>query len=49
MTPEEYEAYMESIPEWKRGALTITDQKGDDEETKGFLKRLRGKVGDRLK
>jgi hypothetical protein len=23
MTPEEMEAYMESIPEWKRGALVV--------------------------
>lgn len=25
MTPEELEMYMESIPEWKRGALVVTD------------------------
>jgi hypothetical protein len=25
MTPEELEAYMESIPEWKRGALVISE------------------------
>jgi len=23
MTPEELEAYMETIPEWKRGALVV--------------------------
>ena len=23
MTPEELDAYMESIPEWKRGALVV--------------------------
>jgi hypothetical protein len=25
MTPEELEAYMESIPEWKRDALVISE------------------------
>ena len=25
MTPEELQAYMDSIPEWKRGALVIVD------------------------
>ena len=26
MTQEEIDAYMESIPEWKRGALVVGDQ-----------------------
>jgi len=25
MTPEELDAYWESIPEWKRGALVVTN------------------------
>jgi hypothetical protein len=25
MTPEQLDAYMESIPEWKRGALVVQD------------------------
>jgi hypothetical protein len=25
MTQEEMDAYMESIPEWKRGALVVSD------------------------
>lgn len=25
MTPEELELYLETIPEWKRGALVVTD------------------------
>jgi hypothetical protein len=26
MTPEQLDAYMQAIPEWKRGALVVTDQ-----------------------
>ena len=31
MTPEELEAYEQSIPEWKRGALTITEESLQEE------------------
>ena len=48
MTPEELEEYYLSIPEWKRGALTITDNQQDDEETKGIFKRMRSKIGSKI-
>lgn len=50
MTPEELEEYEKSIPEWKRGALTITDdpndQPGPDEE--GVFRKLKNKVKDKV-
>ena len=48
MTPEELEAYMESIPEWKRGALVISEQQ-EDKEVEGLFKRIRGKIGGKVK
>ena len=30
MTQEELDAYMESIPEWKRGALVVNDQEEEE-------------------
>lgn len=49
MTPEELEAYMESIPEWKRGALVVVEnQEEEDEEVKGVFRRIREKIGSRI-
>lgn len=31
MTQEELDAYWESIPEWKRGALVVGENEGEDE------------------
>jgi hypothetical protein len=31
MTPEELEEYLESIPEWKRGALVVTNTPEEQE------------------
>lgn len=36
MTPEELEEYEKSIPEWKRSALVVTDDKVKDEDTGRF-------------
>ena len=50
MTPEELDAYWESIPEWKRGALVVQDAEGEVvEEAEGVFKRLRSKVSNRVK
>ncbi len=46
MTPEELQAYMDSIPEWKRGALVIVDNEKEAEEVKGLLGKIKGKVGE---
>jgi len=46
MSQEELDAYMESIPEWKRGALVVSQTEEEQaEELKGFF----GKAKDRLK
>ena len=45
MTPEELDAYMESIPEWKRGALVVDDNQEElDEEKPGLLGRMKNRV-----
>ena len=45
MTPEELDAYMESIPEWKRGALVVDDnQEEADEEKPGIFGRMKNRV-----
>jgi hypothetical protein len=48
MTPEELEAYMETIPEWKRGALVVQNNIEQDEELKGVFGRIRAKIGSTL-
>ena len=40
MTPEELEAMEESIPEWKRGALQVTDAEAV-EDKKGIFGRMK--------
>jgi hypothetical protein len=49
MTPEELNAYWESIPEWKRGALVVTNSEKEEEEVQGVLKRVRAKIGNKVK
>lgn len=50
MTPEELEAYWEAIPEWKRGALVIQNATEEEQkEIESIFKRLRGKIGNRIK
>ena len=45
MTPEELDAYMESIPEWKRGALVVDDNQEElDEEKPGLFGRMKNRV-----
>lgn len=45
MTPEELDAYMESIPEWKRGALVVDEnQEEADEEKPGIFGRMKNRV-----
>jgi hypothetical protein len=48
MTPEEMEAYLESIPEWKRGALVVQDLP-EEKEAEGLFKRMRGKLGAKIR
>lgn len=51
LTPEELEAYMETIPEWKRGALVVQDN-GDnveEEEYQSVFKRARTKIASKVK
>jgi hypothetical protein len=44
---EEIEKMQEQIPEWKRGAVTISD-KPPEEEKKGIFKRMTSKVTDKI-
>lgn len=44
MTPEELEAYMETIPEWKRGALVVQNNSQEDQEVQGVFKKIRAKI-----
>lgn len=46
MTPEEIEAMEASIPEWKRGALVVTDEA--PQEKKGMFGRLKSKVSSKI-
>jgi predicted fused transcriptional regulator/phosphomethylpyrimidine kinase len=48
MTPEELQAYMDSIPEWKRGALVIVENDKEEEEVKGLMGRIRTKIGSKI-
>ena len=48
MTPEELEEYEKSIPDWKRGALTVTEQEVQ-EEKKGMFSRFRSQVKIKVK
>ena len=45
MTPEEMEEYENSIPEWKKGALTVSDT-ATEEEKKGMFGRLGDRIND---
>jgi hypothetical protein len=49
MTPEQLAAYWEAIPEWKRGALVVTNSEKEEEEVQGILKRVRAKIGSKVK
>ena len=49
MTQEELDAYMESIPEWKRGALVVGDQEEEEQkEAPGIFGRVKGKVKQKI-
>ena len=47
MTPEELQAYMDSIPEWKRGALVVVETK-EEEQVKGLLGKIKNKLGEKV-
>lgn len=50
MTPEELDAYMEAIPEWKRGALQVQENQDlEEEEVQSIFKRARAKAGKKIK
>lgn len=46
MTPEELEEYENSIPEWKRNALVLSDKNQTIEEKKGVLGKLKQKINE---
>jgi len=48
MDPEELEAYYESIPEWKRGALVVQENGEEDVKVKGLLGRIKDKVSGKI-
>ena len=48
MTPEELQAYMDSIPEWKRGALVVVETKEEEEQVKGLLGKIKNKLGEKV-
>jgi hypothetical protein len=48
MTPEELEAYMETIPEWKRGALVVQNNQQDDKEVQSVFKKIRAKISGKI-
>ena len=47
MTPEEIEAAEAATPEWKRGALVVTDAV-EEEEQPGMFGRLKNKVSSKV-
>jgi hypothetical protein len=42
--PEELEAAERAIPDWKKGAVILTDQEAKAEEKAGILRRMAKKV-----
>lgn len=48
LSPEELEAYMESIPEWKRGALVVTEPGEEEQEVQGIFKKIRSKISGKI-
>ena len=49
MTPEEIDAYYESIPEWKRGALVVGDNAEEEEKKElGRFGRFKGKLQEKI-
>ena len=43
MTPEEIEEMEKNIPEWKRNAVVLTDEKVKEEKS-GMFGKLKGKI-----
>lgn len=41
LTPEQQEEMEKLIPDWKKGALVLTDAAQQEEEKAGILKKLR--------
>lgn len=49
MSQEEIDAYMESIPEWKRGALVVAQtQEEEEKETRGMFGRAKDSLKERI-
>ncbi len=40
---------MDSIPEWKRGALVLVENDKEDEEVQGLFGKIKGKLGEKFK
>ena len=50
MTPEQLDAYMEAIPEWKRGALVVQDQTEEEkQESESLRRRIKNKIANKVK
>jgi|APSaa5957512535_1039671.scaffolds.fasta_scaffold623803_1 hypothetical protein len=47
MTPEEIEEMEKNTPEWKRGALVVTEAEAEEEKP-GMFGRLSKKVSDKV-
>ena len=46
MTPEELEEYEKAIPEWKRGALVLSDKNEVIEEKKGLIGKIKNQINE---
>ena len=44
MSPEELEEYENNIPQWKKGALVVSEDKKVDEGEKGMYGKIKDKV-----
>jgi len=48
MTEEEIQAYMDEIPEWKRGALVVSDFGKKEEKKRGMFGRAKDALGNKI-
>ncbi len=48
MSQEDMDRIQSEIPEWKQGAVILSDQQAEEEERKGLLRKLTGKVTEKL-
>ena len=48
LTPEQLEEMEKQIPEWKRGALTVSEGSQVEEERQGLIKKLKSSVKSKI-